>query len=156
MQPPPRSSRRPTRGLQSVSECGPIAALARRAGQLEILDKQLRQTLPSPLRDQVRFADLREERLVFLAPSPAWASRLRLYQAQILETARAHGTKASSVAVKVAPLPPAPPGLPPRKPLSPGAADHLKAAAASMSDPELRALFLKLSKVSQLQDDDDK
>jgi hypothetical protein len=142
------SPRRPTRGLKSAIDVGPIASLARRAKQLDDLDRQLRQTLPNPLRDQVRFADLREGRLVFLAPSPAWASRLRLHQAQILEAARAMGTRASSVTVKVASLPPGLPELPPAKPLSVGAAGHLQAAAASMSDPELRAMFLRLASVA--------
>jgi hypothetical protein len=153
MQQRPYVPRRPTRGLKSVADCGPIAALARRARQLETLDQQLRQTLPTPLRDQVRFADLREGRLVFLAPSPAWASRLRLHQAQILETARANGTKANSVAVKVAPLPPGPPEPAPRKPLSPVAVAHLKAAAATMSDPGLRSLFLELAAAGRAKSD---
>src|ERR1700761_9728454 len=98
----PPSSGSISHGPKSVTEFVPVTALAKRAGELEALDRALRQTLPSPLREQVRFADLRDGRLVFLAPSPAWASRLRLHQAQILEAARAIGTRASSVAVKVA------------------------------------------------------
>jgi hypothetical protein len=146
MQPPAsQTSRRNSRGFKSVAECGPVASFAKRARELDVLDRQLRQTLPPPLRDHVRFADLRDGRLVFLAPSPAWASRLRLYQTQILATARANGTPASSVAVKVAPLPPEDPPPALAKPLSTTAANHLKAAAAYISDPELRALFLGLA-----------
>src|ERR1700754_2544996 len=106
MPPPYQPPRNATRGLKSITEFGPVASLAQKARELDQLDRKLRATLPSPLCDQVRFADLRDGRLVFLAPSSAWASRVRLYQTQILEAARALGASAHSVAVKVAPLPP--------------------------------------------------
>lgn len=119
---------------------------------LEALDRALRQTLPSPLREQVRFANLRNDRLVFLASSPAWASRLRLMQTQILATASAIGTHASSVTVKVAPQPPVETPPDRSKPLSPAAAAHLRAAAASLTDPELRALYLELASLAETAD----
>ncbi|MBB3227668.1 hypothetical protein FHW69_002291 [Luteibacter sp. Sphag1AF] len=145
MQPPFQPPRRSTRGLKSVAEAGPVASLAKKARELDELDRKLRQTLPSPLRDQVRFADLRDGRLVFLAPSSAWAARLRMYQAQILSAARAFGAPAGSLAVKVAPLPPEE-IIPDRhKALSATAARHLAAAAASLSDPVLKSLFLELA-----------
>jgi hypothetical protein len=145
----PAISRRTGNGPKSLADCGSFATLARKAGALEALDRALRQTLPSPLREQVRFADLRHDRLVFLASSPAWASRLRLMQTQILATARAIGTCASSVTVKVAPQPPANTEPDRSKPLSPAAATHLRAAAASLTDPELRALFLELASLAE-------
>ena len=145
----PVISRRTGNGPKSLADCGSFATLARKAGALEALDRALRQTLPSPLREQVRFADLRHDRLVFLASSPAWASRLRLMQTQILATARAIGTCASSVTVKVAPQPPATIEPDRSKPLSPTAATHLRAAAASLTDPELRVLFLELASLAE-------
>ncbi|OOG47828.1 DciA family protein [Rhodanobacter sp. C01] len=145
----PAISRRTSNGPKSLADCGSFATLARKAGALEALDRALRQTLPSPLREQVRFADLRHDRLVFLASSPAWASRLRLMQTQILATARAIGTCASSVTVKVAPQPPATIEPDRSKPLSPAAASHLRAAAASLTDPELRVLFLELASLAE-------
>jgi len=148
----PIAPRRTGSGPKALAECGPVAALARKAGELDALDRALRQTLPSPLREQVRFANLRNDRLVFLASSPAWASRLRLMQTQILVAARAVGAVASSVTVKVAPLPPPPVGPEQAKPLSAAAAVHLKAAAASITDPELRALFLELASVAEITD----
>jgi hypothetical protein len=144
--------RRSGSGLKAITDYGPIASLARKARELDALDRALRQTLPSPLRDQVRFANLKDGRLVFLAPSPALAARLRLLQAQILSTARAVGTYASSVTVKVAPQPPTE-NVPDRsKPLSPAAASHLRAAAASTTDPELRELFLELASIAEVSD----
>lgn len=148
----PATTRRLGNGPKSIVDCGSFATLARKAGMLEALDRALRQTLPSPLREQVRFANLRNDRLVFLASSPAWASRLRLMQTQILATASAIGTHASSVIVKVAPQPPV--ATPPdrSKPLSPAAATHLRAAAASLTDPELRALYLELASLAETAD----
>jgi hypothetical protein len=145
----PPASRRPDRGPKPLAECGSFASLAKKAGELDALDRALRQTLPMPLREQVRFAHLRNGRLVFLASSPAWAARLRLMQTQILATARAIGTNASSVTVKVAPLRPAATEPDRSKPLSPAAAIHLKAAAASTTDPELKGLFLDLASIAE-------
>ncbi|GAB2587566.1 DUF721 domain-containing protein [Dyella jejuensis] len=143
------ASSRTGHGPLSITDVGPVAALAKKAGELEALDRALRQTLPPPLREQVRFANLRDDRLVFLASSPAWASRLRLQQAHILAAARAIGANAGSVIVKVAPLPPPDPQPEQPKPLSTAAALHLKAAANSIQDPELRALFLGLASVAE-------
>ena len=137
------------RGPRSMTEYGPIAALAKKASELDALDRALRQTLPSPLREQVRFANLRDSRLVFLATTPAWASRLRFSQTQILSTAHALGVHATMVTVKVAPLPSVPVEPDRTKPLSAAAGRHLKAAAASLSDPELRNLFLELASVAE-------
>ena len=145
-------SRRAGNGPKSIVECGSFATLAKKAGVLEALDRALRQTLPSPLREQVRFANLRNDRLVFLASSPAWATRLRLMQTQILATAHAIGTNASSVTVKVVPQPPVVVEPDRSKPLSPTAAAHLQATAASLSDPELRELFLGLASLAETTD----
>lgn len=148
----PATSRRRDNGPKSLADCGSFASLARKAGALEALDRALRQTLPSPLREQVRFANLRNNRLVFLASSPAWASRLRLMQAQILASASAVGACASSVTVKVAPQPPAATVPDQSKPLSPAAAAHLRAAAASSTDPEWKDLFLQLASFAETAD----
>jgi hypothetical protein len=148
----PTPSRRTGSGLKPVIEFGPVASLARKARELDALDRALRQTLPSPLREQVRFANLHDGRLVFLAPSPALAARLRLLQTQILATARAIGTYASSVTVKVAPQPPTEIVPDRSKPLSPAAASHLRAAATSTTDPELRELFLELASIAEVSD----
>jgi hypothetical protein len=143
------ASHRTGHGPRPIADVGPFATLAKQAGKLEALDRALRQTLSSPLREQVRFANFRGDRLIFLASSPAWASRLRLQQTQILAAARAIGANASSVTVKVAPLPPPDPQPEQSKPLSPAAALHLKAAAGSIHDPELRAMFLELASVAE-------
>jgi len=138
---------RPSRPApQPLAECASFAQLAQRAHTLEALDRALRRTLPLPLRDQVRFADVRHERLVFLANSPAWASRLRLAQGQILACARAVGVAAGAIRVKVvAPSARGTAPTPASMSISAAAAAHLRAAAGGLQDPELRAMFLALA-----------
>lgn len=116
---------------------------------LATLDGQLRLSLPEPLRRQCCLADVRAGRVVFLATSPAWAAKLRLMQNLILAQARqALGADIRTFTVKVADLAPVPPEPARRKPLSPAAAEHLKTAAKSLADPELRALYLKLASLA--------
>ena len=106
-----------------------IAGLAARAGALADLGARLSRVLPSALSAQVRFADLREGKLVFLASSAAWATRLRYTQALVLEAARQLGFKAVALVVKVAPVVPASEPVKPSTPLSESAARHLDLAA---------------------------
>ena len=126
-----------------------LASLAGKAAALDALDRALRQTLPLPLRDQVRFANLRGGRLLFLASTPAWATRLRLLQAQILATARSLDIRAESIGIKVSPLPKIELEPERTRTLSPVAASHLRAAAAATADPEWKELFGRLAALSK-------
>ena len=102
--------------------------------------------MPDALARETKLADVRGGRVVFLASSPAWASRLRLHQAALVAEARvALGDVVERFAVKVAPLSSVPPETARPKPLSAAAAKHLRAAAKSLSDPELKALYLHLA-----------
>jgi len=145
------SSKRPrSNPAKKIAECDPVAALAQRARALDALDRTLRQPLPDALRRQCRLADVRAGRLVFLASSSVWASKLRFYQTALMAEARvASGLQIDKFAVKVAPLPPVPPEQTRRKPLSYAAAEHLKTAAHSLSDPELRAVYLRLASLAE-------
>lgn len=105
--------------------------------------------LPTPLREHVGFAGLRNDRVLLLVESPAWATRVRMDHARILAAVHSLGLAASSVVAKVAPFPtPAgsfatPPALTPR------AAQTIRATAASIADPDLRALFLELAALAE-------
>ncbi|HEX7339412.1 MAG TPA: DciA family protein [Rhodanobacteraceae bacterium] len=127
-----------------------MESLAKLARKREQMDLKLRTALPALLQDPIRLADFRNGRLVFLAPSSAWAARLRLAQPQIVAAARALGVDAVDVGIKVSPpvatrvTPP-----PPYTPLSPATANHLTATARTLSDPELRDLFLKLASCTE-------
>ncbi len=141
--------------LQPIGECSPVAALTQRARALDALDRQLRQSLPEPLRRHVQMADIGPKRLVFLADSSAWASKLRFHQTALLALARqVSGLPANQFAVKVAPLPPVPPeqirrNTSSKTGLSKTAADHLTAAARSVADPELKAVYLQMASLAE-------
>ncbi len=140
-----RSDTRPA-GPRPVGECIALGTLADYARALDVLDRRLRRLLPDELARETRLADVRGGRVVFLASSPAWASRLRLQQAALMAEARvALGDVVERFAVKVAPLPSVPAEEPGHKPLSAASAEHLRRAAKSLSDPELRALYLHLA-----------
>jgi hypothetical protein len=133
-------------GPKPAAECVVLGTLADRARALDVLDRRLRRLLSDALARETRLADVHGGRVVFLASSSAWASRLRLHQAALLaETRAALGDVVERFAVKVAPLPPVPAEEPEPKPLSAAAASHLRKAAKSLSDPDLRALYLHLA-----------
>ena len=140
-----RSDTRPT-GPKPASECLALGTLAEHARALDVLDRRLRRLLPDAVARETRLADVRGGRVVFLASSPAWASRLRLHQAALVAEARvALGDVVERFAVKVAPVRSVPAENTQQKPLSAAAAAHLRTAAKSLSDPELRALYLHMA-----------
>ncbi len=132
-----------------IAECIALDTLAARARVLDLLDGRLRHHLPETLARECRLADLRNGRLVFIATSSIWATRLRLHQTSLLAEAHAAtGDTIEHLAVKVAPLPPAPPEPAKSKPLSTAAAKHLRTAAKTIADPELQALYLQLASLA--------
>jgi hypothetical protein len=147
---PSRNPLRPaTAGPKPAAECLTLGTLADRARALDALDRRLRPLLPAAVARETRLADIRNGRIVFLASSPIWASRIRLHQAALLAEARAAlGDAIERFAVKVAPLPTVPPEPARPKPLSAAAARHLRATAKAISDPELRALYLQLASIA--------
>lgn len=144
---PPRNKRIST--LVPIAECIALDTLAERARALDVLDGKLRHLLPESLARECHFADLRNGRLVFIATSSTWATRLRLHQGKLLEAARAAtGSTVDHFAVKVAPLPLVPSEPAKAEPLSAAAANHLRSAAKTISDPELQDLYLKLASLA--------
>ncbi len=149
MQPSPPPRQRRANSFVPVAECAALDSLAKRARALDALDGKLRHQLPAALARECHLADLRNGRLVFLATSPTWATRLRLHQAALLAEARATtGDSVELFVVKVAALPTVPPEPAKRKPLSTVAANHLRTAAKTISDPELQALYNDLASLA--------
>lgn len=148
MQRRPATTERPTRPLDT--KAGPaLAGLVGHARLLEALDQALRGALPPTFAPQVRLANVRGARLVFLASSPAVATRLRLMQDALTAAAsRFTGTAIDQLTVKVAPVAVDPLDAAPRKPLSNAAAEHLRQAASVLDDPELRDLFHRLASLA--------
>ncbi len=140
---------------QRLEDCLGIAALSRHASWLASLDQALRTTLPKMMQTQVRLAAVQGRRLVFLAPSPAWASRLRTLQQPIFAAARSLGLEVDAISVKMATwTAPEMEDTRPRKSLSSASARHLAAAASHLSDPQLRKMFLDLAARSSGSTDD--
>lgn len=105
--------------------------------------------LPIPLRDHVRHAGLRNDRVLLLVESPAWATRARMDQSRILAAVHSLGLAATSVAAKVMPLPASHGDSASVLSPSPRAAKHIRAAAMAISDPDLHALFLELAALAE-------
>lgn len=82
----------------------------RHALLLAELDGQLRPLLPADLAPHVRLGDLRGPRLVMLAASAAWQTRLRHVGASVLASARSLGWEVHELRVRLLPAPtPVPP-----------------------------------------------
>ena len=147
MQPPDRPSLRPALGELRDDR---LRSLAERAQALDALDRQLRQSLPAGIAQHVRLANVRQGRLVFLVKSAALATALRLHTPELLRAAGKAGVEASALTVKVATMQPVPPDPTPRTPpLSSTARAELRAAADSVTDPELREQLLRLAVLAE-------
>ncbi len=138
---PPRDTRGPT----PVAQCGAVADLVARARELDHLNRRLRPHLPPVLAEHVTLAGLRNDRAYLLAPTPAWAARVRMEQSRTLAALRAAGIAAAAITVRVASTPAVIGDRKTAERMSHATAQRLRAAAASMTDPELRALFLELA-----------
>jgi hypothetical protein len=148
MQRRPATTDRPTRPLDT--KAGPtLAGVVEQARLLEALDQALRGALPAAFASQVRLANIRGARLVFLASSPAVATRLRFMQEALTAAAsRFTGMAIDQLTVKVAAAPVVPRDAAPRKPLSSAAAEHLRQAASILDDPALRDLLHRLASMA--------
>ncbi|MGQ0801197.1 MAG: DciA family protein [Pseudomarimonas sp.] len=139
----------PIQAPLKVAATSGLGQLVKRAQWLDSLDRLLRQSLPAPLNQQCRLANVREDRLVFLVQTPIWKAKLRLHADTLLGAAAAAGLQVRSLTVKVATAGPVPPGAPPHKPLSPAACDALRAAASATDDPQLRERLLALASMAK-------
>lgn len=138
---PPSSD---THGPTPVAQFAPVADLVARARAFDRLSRQIVPLLPVPLRDHVRHAGVRGDRVLLLVESPAWATRARMDQTRILAAVRGLGLAAASVTARVlAPTASGASGTPPTHVRH--AARPIRAAAAAIADPDLRALFLELA-----------
>lgn len=110
----------------------------RRALWLDALDQRLRPSLPPPLADHARLANLDGGRLVYVVDAPVWRAKLRLVAPELLDAARSLGLGVTEVVVKTTTLPfhPPKPAEPKAIPMSAAAKEALQAALASLKDPE--------------------
>lgn len=134
--------------LLAAKQGSSLDSLIDRARALGALDKRLRQSLPEALARQCRLANVREGRLVFLASSPLWRTKLRLEAATLLAAAAEAGVPAFELTVKVAPMLTVPPEQASHSPVTPAAAAALREAALQATDPELRQQLLALASLA--------
>lgn len=136
-------------GLKPALAEPSIAALVERARLLGALDTALRHALPAGLARDCRVANVDAQHLTVLARSSTVAARLRTLQDTLLaQTATLIGQRPDKLAVKVAPLPPAPLPASASKPLSGAAAAFLGSAAQAVADPELKDLLRRLASLA--------
>jgi hypothetical protein len=145
VQPAPKSTF--LAALKAVSSSD-LGSVIERARMLEALDRQLRQSLPASLAPHVRLGNVRAGRLVFLVNSPVWKAKLRLYADVLRDAAAAAGLEADELIVKVATMRSDPPEPASRSPLSTTARENLRAAAESITDPELREQLLRMASLA--------
>ena len=81
-----------------------LARVALDAASHERLSRQVRSLLPPDLGTHVLSVNLRDETLIIIADSAAWATRIRYLQSDIMQTLGAqHGVIANKLVTKVRP-----------------------------------------------------
>jgi len=123
----------------------PLSNLLSRIRQNEAMTAQIRALLPADLAPHLAAALMQGGRLVLLAPSPVWASRLRFAVPHLRDGL----AEILDIRVKVLPETPAKPDAlrRPRRArnLSPQTAEQIRVVAATPSDPELGAALRRLA-----------
>ena len=110
----------------------------RRALWLDALEQQLRPCLPPALAPHCKLGNVTGGKLVFIVDSPVWHAKLRLAAPELINLARSIGFAATDVLAKTTTAPfqrPQPTGLA-LKPMSDASRSALKAALASLDDPD--------------------
>jgi hypothetical protein len=89
---------------QGASQDSSLGGLLRRAAMLAQLQNVLTGALHPDLARNLRVANVRDQRLILITPSPAWATRLRMQSRQLLGVLRRAGlTGVDRVEVRVVP-----------------------------------------------------
>lgn len=124
-----------------------LADVLRRAGKLRRLDQALRSRLPADLAGHVHVANVRAARLVVIADSAAWATRLRFHGGNILQDLRSpDGGELRRLDIQVRPH-----GIEPRpkrraqRP-SPAACRNIESVAAHIEDNDLADALRRLAR----------
>ena len=125
-----------------------MAALIRRAKQINVLDLWLQNRLPDGVRQHARIVNLTGDTLVVAADSAAWASRLRCLAPELIQPLReecgARGIRQIRVRVAIPQKRPEP-YRPAHRAVSADSASHLKTLAEHTDDPDLKSVLLRLS-----------
>lgn len=110
----------------------------RHALWLDAMEQLLRPCLPPALAAHCKLGNVTGGKLVFIVDSPVWHAKLRLAAPELINLARSVGFAATEVVAKTTTAPfqrPPPAGLA-VKPMSEASRNALKAALASLDDPD--------------------
>lgn len=138
----------PTKLGAIVTQNSLLRQLFRDAAENRSQNERIRQLIDEPLRAHVRFALLKNDTVILIADSSAWASKLRYQVAAIQQRMESSpgmdGVR--NIRVKVAAAE-ATTQIPTRraKALSASTAEGVRSQAESIEDPLLRAAVLKLA-----------
>lgn len=122
--------------------------LQERAKDNHLLSTLLRQHLPDPLREHVWVAGVDDHCLHLITDSPMWATQLRYQQRELLKHIQYNpALKLSKISITVSPMaaPPHPQRKAQRLTLTPATRAAIRAAAATISDEETRAIFERIA-----------
>jgi hypothetical protein len=110
-------------GFESGTSPGSsLGQLLKQARFLHQLDQLLSGFLPPDLAAQCQVAAVRQNRMVLISPTAAWATRLRMQSIQMLDFLHASGHAGiQSIDIRVAPIQRPAPEIRSRHPLSPAA-----------------------------------
>ncbi len=120
----------------------------KKAQELTRLNRAVKISLPIDCHDHMEIADIRDNQLIILTDSPVWQTRLRMYSHTILEALHQHaGIKLNRVTLRLTPekrtIEEKPPVF---RTLSEKNANLIESTANCVSDPDLQAALLKLSR----------
>lgn len=113
----------------------------RHALWLDAMEQLLRPCLPPALAPHCKLGNVTGGKLVFIVDSPVWHAKLRLAAPGLIDLARSVGFAATEVVAKTTTAPfqrPPAAGLA-VKPMSEASRNALKAALASLDDPDSRS-----------------
>jgi hypothetical protein len=104
-----------------------LGKLLRHARHLARLEDLLRTLIEPELADRFQVAAARENRLLLITPTAAWATRIRMMAPQLIESLRSSGAQGIEfIDIRVAPLSLEPVVSRIRRPLTPAAAQALE------------------------------
>ena len=126
------------------SDLRTLSAQGRLAADLE---RRVLACLPADLAAECRVGGISEGRLRLLAPTPAWAARLRFEAPRLLKSLHSHGkTAISEVQVRVVPPAAARPAPLRQVRLSAANARLLEQTARAIADPRLAQALARLAR----------
>jgi len=133
--------------MQKLSESISLR-LKKKASELNRLTHAVKISLPIDCHDHMEIADIRNNQLIILTDSPVWQTRLRMYSQTILEALHQHaGIKLNRVTLRLSPQKRITKEKPPvYRTLSKQSSKLIEQTANCMSDPDLQAALLHLSR----------